>query len=42
MPDMTIGQLAAAAGVNAETVRYYRRRGLLAQPERPAGGIGRY
>lgn len=42
MPDMTIGQLAAAAGVNVETVRYYQRRGLLAQPERPAGGIGRY
>ena len=39
---MTIGQLAAAAGVNVETVRYYQRRELLAQPERPSGGIGRY
>lgn len=39
---MTIGQLAAAAGVNVETVRYYQRRELLAAPERPAGGIGRY
>lgn len=39
---MTIGQLALAAGVNVETVRYYQRRGLLAVPERPTGGIGRY
>lgn len=39
---MTIGQVAAAAGVNVETVRYYQRRGLLAAPERPAGTIGRY
>jgi hypothetical protein len=29
---MTIGQLADAAGVNVETVRYYQRRELLAQP----------
>ena len=42
MEPMTIGQLAAAAGVNVETVRYYQRRDLLAQPERPTGGIGRY
>lgn len=42
MEDMTIGQLAKAAGVNVETVRYYQRRGLLAAPERPAGTIGRY
>ena len=42
MERMTIGQLAAAAGVNVETVRYYQRRELLAQPERPFVGIGRY
>lgn len=42
MPEMTIGQLAAAGGVNVETVRYYQRRGLLAVPERPSGSIGRY
>ena len=42
MEPMTIGQLASAAGVNVETVRYYQRRELLAQPERPSGGIGRY
>ncbi len=42
MEPMTIGQLAAAGGVNVETVRYYQRRNLLARPERPSGGIGRY
>ncbi|WP_341892586.1 MerR family DNA-binding protein [Variovorax sp. YR752] len=42
MEQMTIGQLAAAAGVNVETVRYYQRRALLAAPSRPNGGIGRY
>ena len=42
MEQITIGQLAAAADVNVETVRYYQRRGLLATPERPSGGIGRY
>ena len=42
LEQMTIGQLAAAAGVNVETVRYYQRRDLLAVPDRPAGGIGRY
>ena len=39
---MTIGRLAAAAGVNVETVRYYQRRELLGIPQRPSGGIGRY
>ena len=33
----TIGRLAEAAGVHVETVRYYERRGLLEQPERPPG-----
>lgn len=42
MEEMTIGQLAAAAEVNVETVRYYHRRGLLPAPQRPAGGIRRY
>jgi MerR family transcriptional regulator, mercuric resistance operon regulatory protein len=42
MKSMTIGQLAAAAGVNVETVRYYQRRKLLATPEREAGSIARY
>lgn len=38
----TIGRLAAAAGVHVETVRYYQRRGLLAEPSRPLGGVRRY
>ena len=38
----TIGTLAKQAGVNVETVRYYQRRGLVPQPERPIGGIRRY
>lgn len=42
MEQMTIGQLAAAAGVNVETVRYYQRRELLAVPDRQGGRIGRY
>jgi len=33
----TIGELARAAGVNVETVRFYERKGLLRQPERGDG-----
>ncbi len=32
------GQVAAAAGVNQQTLRYYERRGLLAEPDRTLGG----
>lgn len=42
MVDSTIGRLAAAAGVHVETIRFYHRRGLLASPVRPPGGIRRY
>lgn len=43
MPNtLTIGQLAAAADVHVETIRFYQRRGLLAEPARPLGGIRRY
>lgn len=38
---MTIGKLAAAGGVGVETIRYYQRRGLLAEPDRN-GGVRRY
>lgn len=41
-PTLTIGRLATAANVNVETVRYYQRRGLLPEPERPAGSVRRY
>jgi DNA-binding transcriptional MerR regulator len=32
------GELAAAAGVNQQTLRFYERRGLLAEPRRSPGG----
>ena len=41
-PAMTIGALARAAGLHVETVRYYQRRGLMSEPDRPPGGIRRY
>ena len=40
---MTIAKLAQAGDVGVETVRYYQRRHLLPQPERPEGsGYRRY
>jgi MerR family mercuric resistance operon transcriptional regulator len=44
MPErrMTIGALAAAANVGVETVRYYQRRGLVAEPPRGLRGVRRY
>jgi MerR family mercuric resistance operon transcriptional regulator len=42
MQGMTIGQLAKAARVNVETIRYYQRRGLVAEPRKPPGGQRRY
>lgn len=38
----TIGQLATAVGVNVETIRYYHRRKLLPEPQRPHGRARRY
>lgn len=32
------GEVAEAAGVNAQTLRYYHRRGLLQEPQRSNGG----
>lgn len=39
---ITVGQLAQAAAVNVETVRYYQRIGLLPMPRRDFGSIRRY
>lgn len=39
---LTIGQVAKAAKVNVETVRYYQRRGLLREPEKAMNGQRRY
>jgi DNA-binding transcriptional MerR regulator len=35
-------ELAGAAGVNVQTLRYYERRGLLAEPMRSPGGHRMY
>ena len=39
---LTIGAFAKAAGVNVETIRFYQRKGLLPEPDRPVGSIRRY
>ena len=39
---LTIGVLADAAGVNVETIRFYQRKGLMPEPEKPYGSIRRY
>jgi len=39
---ITIGTLARKAGVNIETIRYYQRRGLLAEPAKPVEGYRLY
>ncbi|GIF07333.1 MerR family transcriptional regulator [Actinoplanes siamensis] len=38
MSGLRSSQVAAAAGVNLQTLRYYERRGLLAEPDRTLGG----
>ena len=40
--ELSIGRLAAEAGVNVETIRYYQRRGLIGEPRKPPGGQRRY
>ena len=40
--NLTIGLLANAAGINVETIRFYQRRQLMPQPQRPLGGVRRY
>lgn len=37
-----IGAVAARAGVNVQTLRYYERRGLFATPPRSASGYRQY
>lgn len=38
----SISQLAKSAGVNVETIRYYERKGLIEQPQKPNQGYRRY
>lgn len=40
--NLTIGTFAKAAGVNVETIRFYQRKRLLIEPDKPHGGIRRY
>ncbi len=42
MSGLTIGKFAAAAGVSVETVRFYQRKGLLAEPDRRGSGFREY
>jgi len=39
---LTIGNVAQAAGVGVETIRFYERRGLIPQPGRTSGAYRRY
>ena len=39
---LTIGGLAKTADVSVETIRFYQRRYLLSEPDRPLGSIRRY
>lgn len=39
---LTIGQVAKAADVNVETIRYYEREGLLPEPPRTPAGYRQY
>ena len=40
--ELTVGQLAARAGVRTDTIRYYEREGLLPDPHRTEGEHRRY
>jgi len=42
LENLTIGTFAKASGVNVETIRFYQRKGLLPEPDKPYGGIRRY
>ncbi|WP_327045713.1 MerR family transcriptional regulator [Microbispora sp. NBC_01189] len=41
-PCLRTGQVAEQAGVNVQTLRYYERRGLIAEPARSPGGHRSY
>ncbi|MBY0248595.1 MAG: Hg(II)-responsive transcriptional regulator [Nitrospiraceae bacterium] len=40
--ELTIGRVAKLAEVNVETIRYYQRRKLIAEPDKPHMGYRRY
>lgn len=39
---MTIGKLANEVGISVETIRFYQRKGLVAQPKKPLNGFRQY
>ncbi len=42
MTTLTIGKVAKAAGLGVETVRFYERQGLIAEPARSESGYRQY
>lgn len=42
MTTLTIGKVAKAAGLGVETVRFYERQGLIAEPARSDSGYRQY
>jgi len=42
MKPLTIGQVARAAGIGVETVRFYEREGLVLPPARKDSGYRQY
>ena len=42
LKNLTIGALANAAAVHVETIRFYQRKGLMPEPQKPSGSIRRY
>jgi DNA-binding transcriptional MerR regulator len=42
MTGLRTGEVAERAGVNVQTLRYYERRGLIAEPTRSVGGHRAY
>lgn len=42
MSALKIGEVAKRSGVGIETIRYYERQGLLAEPDRRASGYRQY
>jgi MerR family transcriptional regulator, copper efflux regulator len=42
MQALTIGKVAKHAGVGIDTVRFYERKGLIAEPPRGASGYRYY
>jgi MerR family mercuric resistance operon transcriptional regulator len=39
LENLTIGVFARTAGVNVETIRFYQRKGLLPEPDKPYGAF---